>query len=317
MSQFVLQTNSLTKQYGKQRAVSDVSIHVKKGAIYGLIGKNGAGKTTLMKMVSGIANPTSGEITLFGKEFNENELNIGRIGVLIENPGVYGNMTAFENLKLKAIGIGVYKKQSVDKILELVGLADAGKKKTKNFSLGMKQRLGIGLALIGNPDLLILDEPINGLDPQGIIEIRELIRRLNSEWNMTIMISSHILEELSKLVTDYGIIDKGQLLLEVSAEELNRKCARKVELMTPDVKGAAFALEENGFSNYQVMNDTTIHIFHETERIGEINKILVMKDIPVSELRVNNETLEEFFLKMTKGGKRNAESYQNECLSID
>ena len=135
MSQFVLQTNSLTKQYGKQRAVSDVSIHVKKGAIYGLIGKNGAGKTTLMKMVSGLANPTSGEITLFGKEFNENELNIGRIGVLIENPGVYGNMTAFENLKLKAIGIGVYKKQSVDKILELVGLADAGKKKTKNLYL--------------------------------------------------------------------------------------------------------------------------------------------------------------------------------------
>lgn len=304
MSQFVLQTNSLTKQYGKQRAVSDVSIHVRKGSIYGLIGKNGAGKTTLMKMVSGLANPTNGEITLFGKEFNENALNIGRVGVLIENPGVYGNMTAFENLKLKAIGIGVYKKESIDEILELVGLSDAGKKKTKNFSLGMKQRLGIGLALVGNPDLLILDEPINGLDPQGIIEVRELIRRLNNEWNMTIMISSHILEELSKLVTDYGIIEKGQLLLEVTAEELNRKCARKVELMTPDIKGATFALEENGFSNYQVMNDTTIHIFHETERIGEINKILVMKDVPVSEIRVNNETLEEFFLKMTKGGNK-------------
>ncbi len=302
MNEYILSTNGLTKEYGKQRAVSDVSIHVKKGAIYGLIGKNGAGKTTMMKLISGMANPSAGEISLFNKELEEGNLNIGRIGVLIENPGIYGNMTAFENLKLKAIGMGIYQKKMLEEILNLVGLQDTGKKKVKNFSLGMKQRLGIGLAIIGTPDLLILDEPINGLDPQGIIEIRELIRKLNREWNITIMISSHILEELSKLVTDYGIIEKGQLLMEISAEELNRKCARKVELITEDVKGAVFALEENGFTDLKVIDETTVHIYQATDKITAINKILVMNNVAVSELRVDNETLEEFFIKLTQGG---------------
>ncbi|MDE6724597.1 MAG: ATP-binding cassette domain-containing protein, partial [Ruminiclostridium sp.] len=209
--EYLLTTNAVTKQYGRQRAVNAVSIHIRQGAIYGLIGRNGAGKTTLLKMISGLAAPSEGDFSLFGKTGREVSEYMSRIGSLIENPGIYPNLSAPENLQLKCLAMGIRKKGVIGELLETVGLGDTGKKKVRNFSLGMKQRLGIALALVGDPDLVILDEPINGLDPQGIAEIRETIFKLNKEKNITFIISSHILEELSKIATDYGIIHNGIL----------------------------------------------------------------------------------------------------------
>lgn len=220
MSEILLQTHALTKQYGHQKAVDNVDIHIKKGAIYGFIGRNGAGKTTCMRMICGLAKPTSGDIEMFGYSGNDLTKVRSRVGCLIETPGLYPNLSAQENLKLKCRLFGINKKGYTEEILRKVGLSDVGKKKTKNFSLGMKQRLGIGLALVGEPDLLVLDEPINGLDPQGIAEVRETIQNLCSQQDMTVFISSHILEELSKLATDYGIINNGSLIQEITREEL-------------------------------------------------------------------------------------------------
>ena len=209
----ILKTNLLTKQFKKQKAVDGVSLQIERGAIYGLIGRNGAGKTTFLRMVAGLARPTSGEIELMGIPSTEKSIRSAfeRVGCLIEQPGIYNNLSAFENCKLKAMCCGVYSKEYVEEKLALVGLSDVGKKTVGNFSLGMKQRLGIALAMIGEPDLLILDEPINGLDPQGIIEVRDIIQTINRERNITILISSHILEELSKIATHYGIIHNGRL----------------------------------------------------------------------------------------------------------
>ena len=214
--EYLLHTNGLTKQYGRHKAVNAVNIHIRQGDIYGLIGRNGAGKTTILKMISGLAAPTEGEFSLFGKTGKEAYQYMSRIGTLIEAPGVYPNMSAAENLKLKCLAMGVRKKGVIEELLKTVGLSNAGKKKVKHFSLGMKQRLGIALALVGDPDLVILDEPINGLDPQGIAEIRETLSRLNKEKNITFIISSHILEELSKIATNYGIIHDGVLLQEMT-----------------------------------------------------------------------------------------------------
>ena len=192
--EYLLTTNGLTKQYGRHKAVNAVNLHIRQGDIYGLIGRNGAGKTTILKMLSGLAAPTEGEFSLFGKTGRDSYEYMSRVGTLIEEPGIYPNMSAAEHLRLKCLAVGVRKKGPVDELLRTVGLADVGKKKVKKFSLGMKQRLGIALALAGNPDLVILDEPINGLDPQGIAEIRETLLRLNKEKNITFIISSHILE---------------------------------------------------------------------------------------------------------------------------
>lgn len=220
MSEMLLETRGLTKQYGHHKAVDSVSMHIKKGAIYGFIGRNGAGKTTCLKMISGLSKPTSGEIEIFGYKGKDLQKVRSRVGCLIEAPGLYGNMTAYENLNIKCKLLGIKKADYVEEILKTVGLEQVGRKKTKHFSLGMKQRLGIGLALVGEPDLLVLDEPINGLDPQGIAEVRDTIQRLQKERNMTICISSHILEELSKIATDYGIIHNGSLLQELTRDEL-------------------------------------------------------------------------------------------------
>lgn len=210
-----LETKNLNKRYGSFEAVKNMNVHIYKGDIYGLIGPNGAGKTTLMKMIIGFANPTSGEIVLNSEKKGE-----GVIGNLIESPGIYGHLTAFDNMMLKAKAQGVYNKDELLDILEFVGLSNVPKKKAGKFSLGMKQRLGIALALIGDPEILILDEPTNGLDPQGIIEVRELIHRLRAERSMTIMISSHILSELQKIANVFGIISNGELVMEVTSDEL-------------------------------------------------------------------------------------------------
>lgn len=223
--EYIVSTENLTKTYKKVNAADSVNLHINKGDIYGFIGRNGAGKTTTLKMLCGLANPTSGTFSLFGKSYEEVLATnaFSKIGCLVEEPGLYGSMTAFDNVYLKCLSAGISDKEYARELLRLVDLADTGKKKAKSFSLGMKQRLGIAIALVGDPELLILDEPTNGLDPQGIMEIRETIQKLNQEKGITFIISSHILEELSKIATRYGIIDKGHLLEELSAEELKNK----------------------------------------------------------------------------------------------
>ena len=266
MSELLLSTSALTKQFGRHKAVDQVSMHIKRGAIYGFIGRNGAGKTTTLRMIGGLASPTAGEIEMFGCRGRELKQIRSRVGCLIEGPGLYGNMTARDNMKMKCLLLGVQKKGYIEELLEVVGLKDVGKKHVKRYSLGMKQRLGIAMALIGEPDLLVLDEPINGLDPQGIAEVRETILRLNKERNMTILISSHILEELSKIATDYGIIHQGTLLQEITDEELRERCSERLEITLSSPELAIPVLDRLGIRRYQVMDKEHIYVF---ERLDE------------------------------------------------
>lgn len=303
--EILLQTTGLTKRFGHHKAADNVDIHVKRGAIYGFIGRNGAGKTTCLKMISGLMTPTSGEIELFGYKGKDIEQVRSRVGCLIEAPGIYGNMTAYQNMKLKCQVFGIKKDSYINEILENVGLADVGNKKTKHFSLGMKQRLGIGLALVGEPDLLVLDEPINGLDPQGIVEVRDIIQRLCDERNMTIIISSHILEELSKIATDYGIIHNGTLLQELSREELMKQCRERIEIDMDDPKEAVPVLDNMGIHNYQVVDKNRIHIFERLNDSATINMELAKAGLMVRSISVNSEKLESYYLKLT-GGEANA-----------
>lgn len=305
MREAVLKTHNITKKYGEQLSNDNISITVNKGDIYGLIGKNGAGKTTLMRMITGLAYKTSGEIELFGKS-SEKELNDGRtmMGNLIESPAFYPSMTAKENLEISRLYRNIAGKECIDEALKLVGLENTGKKKFKNFSLGMKQRLGIANALLGNPKLLILDEPINGLDPMGIVEIRELIKKLNREREMTVIISSHILGELSELATCYGIISGGKLIEEFSEEELNEKCRQYIELKVNDKAKAVAILErELGISDYKVLDSNSIKIFSNLDDVGLINATLSKNEIIIESIGVKGESLEEYFVEIV-GGKR-------------
>ena len=281
MSEYLLSTSGLTKQFGHHKAVNNVDLHVKKGAIYGFIGRNGAGKTTFLKMISGLSQPTSGEIEMFGYKNEELKHVRSRISCLIEAPGIYGNMSAYHNLAIKCKLFGIQDKQYIENILKIVGLSDTGKKKIKHFSLGMKQRLGIGLALVGEPDLLVLDEPINGLDPQGIAEIRDMLLRLKEEQNMTILISSHILEELSKIATHYGIIHNGNLLQELTREELMIRCSERMEVLLDDPKKAIPVLDQMGFTNYQVMDQHKIYIYERLNESASVNMELAKAGILV------------------------------------
>lgn len=303
--EYLLTTEKLSKQYGRQRAVDRVSLHVRKGEIYGLIGRNGAGKTTLLRMISGLAAVSEGEISLFGKTGREAGELRERIGALIESPGVYANMSAYENLKIKCIAMGIHGKNEIEKVLKIVGLEDTGRKRVKNFSLGMKQRLGIALALIGNPDLVILDEPINGLDPQGIAEIREVLEVLNREHGITFIISSHILEELSKIATKYGIIHKGALLQELTREELLEKCGEYIELQTPDAERACTVIEEIGITRYKVVDAGIIQIYERLQESSGIVLQLAKHGIQIRGITVKNEALEDYYLNLT-GGAANA-----------
>lgn len=305
MMEYLLCTNSLTKQYGRHKAVNSVNVHIRQGDIYGLIGRNGAGKTTLLKMISGLASPTEGDFTLFGKTGKEAYRYLSRVGTLIESPGIYPNMTAADNLKLKCLAMGVRKENEIEELLDIVGLSDAGKKKVKNFSMGMKQRLGIALALVGDPDLVVLDEPINGLDPQGIAEIRDTLFRLNSERNITLIISSHILEELSKIATHYGIIHDGVLIQELTREELLERCSERIELKTDDTRGTCTVLDEMGITRYKVVDPDTIHIFERLNDSGEITFSLAQHRIKTLGITVKNEELEDYYLNLT-GGAVNA-----------
>lgn len=307
--EYVLKTENISKVYGNHKVVNRVCMHVKKGAIYGFIGKNGAGKTTFMRMVAGLAAPAEGSMELFGSQDLEKQRI--RIGGLIENPGVFANMTARENLEVLRRQFGIADKDAVTKLLEFVGLLDTGKKKVKNFSMGMKQRLGIAISLFRNPDFLILDEPINGLDPEGIIEIRELILKLNKEKNITILISSHILGELSKIATHYGIIRDGMLIEEFSAEELKERCRRCQKIVVDDPELSANILEEKlHITKFDVPKQNMIRVFEHLEERAKINKALIDHGVNLEESYVAGQDLEGYFMNLL--GDMQAEGGQND-----
>lgn len=297
---YLVETNGLTRVYGHHKAVNDLSIHVRQGDIYGFIGKNGAGKTTTLKMLCGMVRPTSGKMTIMGHTGSDRNKVLKKIGTLIEAPGLYPGLDAYKNMKIKCIAEGINKPGYIEDILKTVGLEGVGNKKTKNYSLGMKQRLGIGLALVGDPDILMLDEPINGLDPQGIIEVRDMITRLNKERNMTIIISSHILEELSKMATAYGIIDNGILLKELTKEQLQESSKEYIEIEIEDVDSAKAVLDEMGIKTYEI-KDKTINVYDSSERFAEINFALADKRIMVKSIKTVTEDLEQFFMELTGG----------------
>ncbi|MFQ9514425.1 MAG: ABC transporter ATP-binding protein [Eubacterium sp.] len=305
MSELLLSTHALTKEYGHHKAVNHVDIHLKKGSIYGFIGRNGAGKTTFLKMICGLSKPTSGEIEIFGYQGRDLSKIRSRVGCLIESPGLYGNMSAYDNLMLKCKLFGIKKVGYIEEILKVVGLEGTEKKRAKHFSLGMKQRLGIALALVGEPDLMVLDEPINGLDPQGIAEVRDTLLRLKEERNMTILISSHILEELSKVATDYGIIHNGSLLEEITNEELMKRCSERMELTLDEPESALPILDVMGIINYQVIDRHHIQIYERLNDSGIINMELAKAGVPVKGITIKSEELESYFLNMT-GGVPNA-----------
>lgn len=294
--EYVLTTENVTKVYGKNKVVNRVNMHMKKGSIYGFIGKNGAGKTTFMRMVAGLAAPTEGEIELFGSKNLEQERM--RVGCLIENPGVFAHMTAKENLEVIRRQFGI-SEPAVDGMLEFVGLAEAGRKKVKNFSMGMKQRLGIAVALLRNPDFLILDEPINGLDPEGIIEIRELLLKLNKEREISILISSHILGELSKIASDYGIIRDGVLADEFEADELENRCRRCQKIIVDQTELAAGILEKQlHIKGYDIPEQNTIRIFEDLEKAAETNRALILGGVNIKESYFAGQDLEGYFMEL-------------------
>ena len=299
--EYVLKTTGLTKQYGRHTVVDHVDMHVGKGDIYGFIGKNGAGKTTFMRMVAGLASPAEGSMELFGSTALEKQRL--RVGSLIEQPGLYGKMTARENLEVVRRSLGITERHAVDDMLEFVRLSDTGKKKVKNFSMGMKQRLGIAIALFCSPDFLILDEPINGLDPAGIKEIRDLLLRLNQERQMTILISSHILGELSKIATRYGIIKDGALIEEFDAKELELRCQRCLKLIVDNAERAAAILEEKcHITNYDVPQDGVIRIFDGLDRSWAVNRELIQQGVKLKESYLAGQDLEGYFMDLLGNG---------------
>ncbi|MEY8378002.1 ABC transporter ATP-binding protein [Lachnospiraceae bacterium 56-18] len=296
-----IETMALTKMYRDKAAVKNVTLKVREGEIYGFIGRNGAGKSTALKMVSGLASPTEGEIRLFGKPVSDPAVR-RRLGVLIEAAGLYPNMTARQNAVMKAKCMGLADERSVDTVLKVTGLADTGRKKVKHFSMGMKQRLGVALALLGNPDLLLMDEPINGLDPEGIRELRQLILELHAE-GKTILISSHILGELSKIATSYGIIKDGELIEQISREELEEKCQDYFRIEVQDVQRALVMIQET-FPDVQaeVSDARSIRLYGVRDG-SEVNQMLIENRVSVYESGFHHMDLEEYFLeRMGKEG---------------
>ena len=303
MDEFIIETRHLTKQYGTQKSVSDLNIHVKKGRVYGLLGRNGAGKTTTMKMLLGLTEPTSGEIELWGKPLRGNEKEVlPRICSLIESPGFYPNLTATENLRIFAALRGVPSRHAVKDALDLVGLPYRDKKLFSQYSLGMKQRLAIALAVMHDPELFILDEPTNGLDPIGIAEIRTFIRRLCDEGGKTVLLSSHILSEISLMADDIGIIDHGVLLEEESLSALESKNGRFIHLGISDAAQAARLLETVLHTGqFRIDDDKSIRIFDTSLSLSLLSETMVKGGVALYDLHLCENTLEDYFRRVTGG----------------
>lgn len=302
-SEYVLRTSGLTKRYKQQLALNQVNLSVRQGSIYGFIGQNGAGKSTLMRIVSGLAFPTSGTVELFGQTNGDAIVQARkRMGTAIETPALLPNMTAYENMEAHRLLKGVPGRACIDKLLGIVGLRDTGRKKAKNFSMGMKQRLSLGIALLGDPEFLILDEPTNGLDPMGVVEMRELLKRLNRETGITILISSHILSELHLLATHYGIIHKGELLEQLSAQELNEKCRRFIHIKADDPGRAAAVIErELSTREFEVMPDGIIRLFGYLDEPGKVSSALAASGLVIEQFMPMGEELESYFASRIGG----------------
>lgn len=298
--EYIIQTQKLCKQYGKFKALNDLTLNVPKGSIYGMVGRNGAGKTTLIRIITGLNNPSSGEFTLFGVKSNDSKLLEVRrkMGAVVETPSLHPNMTARDNLiqQTKALGIS---DEKIDDVLKLVGLADTGNKKAKNFSLGMRQRLGIAFSLVGDPEFLVLDEPINGLDPQGIMEVREMLIKLNKEKGITILISSHILDELSRLATHYGFIERGRVIKEMSAEELDKTCRTSIHVNVNDTAILAEVLNGMG-AEYRLYSPNEADIFTPMQ-VTPLVLALNEKNCFVNSMTERHESLESYFMGLVGG----------------
>ncbi|MEG1004545.1 MAG: ATP-binding cassette domain-containing protein [Clostridium sp.] len=298
----IVTTRNVTKKYSNKFAVHGVNMTIKEGDIYGLVGRNGAGKTTLMKMITSLIDETSGEIELFGKTTkNERIKEHSRIGAIIETPAFFPKMTAKDNLEYYRIQKGVVESNAVDNVLNIVGLTEVENKKFKDFSLGMKQRLGLALAILGSPDFLILDEPINGLDPMGIKEIRDILTKLNKVKKTTILISSHILGELSQLATCYGFINNGELIEELSGEELDSKCRHHIAIKVDDVETSAVLLEKMGCTSYDVLDEHNIRVYEYINESYKVNEALVKGNIKVYSLQTVGSNLEDYFIQLVGG----------------
>ena len=305
MREIILETHNLTKKYKNFTALDNLNITIRKGDIYGLIGRNGAGKTTLMKLITTLAKPTSGSFTLFGKSSDSNDLyeSKGRVGALIEYPAFYPNLSAFDNLKYYAIQRGITDMKQIDKVLDIVNLRDTGKKKVKTFSLGMKQRLGIALAILNNPDFVILDEPINGLDPIGISELRDTFKNLAKN-GITLLVSSHILSELYVLSTKFAFIEGGRLIKEITKEELDMECSKCLVIKSNDSKKVSYLLEkELDTDNYKVIDDEEVRVYDFLEEPEKVSDVLADNKVRIKEFYEYGISLEDYFKKIIKEGK--------------
>ena len=301
---YIIETKDITKKYGKYQVLNKLNIHVKENSIYGLIGKNGAGKTTLIRIICGLQDPTNGTYFINKIDNKAKDISLVRkkIGAIIERPSIYEEMNAKDNIicQMKLVGLTNY--QDVSKFLDVVGLSNVGNKKVRYYSLGMKQRLGIALALVNNPNILILDEPINGLDPEGIIEIRELILKLNKEKHITILISSHYLDELSKVATHYGFIDKGRIIEEISSEELNKKLTSFIELKVNNLKSFTNYFKNNNIP-YEIKDNNIINIYKDYN-IQKFITELTNNNLEIESITKKNESLEEYYINLI-GGNNN------------
>lgn len=298
--EYIVQTENLSKSFGKEQAVSNINLKIRKGEIYGFLGPNGAGKTTTIRMLLGLMKPSSGTIKIFQKDLTKERINIlAKVGSLVENPSYYPHLTAYENLEALRKILGVPKSR-IDEVLKIVRLKDAADKKVKGFSLGMKQRLGIAASLLHNPELLILDEPTNGLDPSGIIEIRNLIKRLPEEYGMTIIISSHLLSEIDQMATQVGIVTKGKMIFQDSIEAMRRFAQPKVVIKVSDSEKGWRSLVANGI---KAEHKDDLILFDECsdEKVAHIVQILVQEGISVYRVEEEKRSLEEIFLQMTTG----------------
>lgn len=299
--EYVLRTNALCKNYKDYKALNGLSMNVPKGSIYGFVGKNGAGKTTLIRLICGLQEPTSGEYTLYGRKNTDKSIlkSRRRIGAVVETPSIYLDMTAQENLKQQYQILGLPSYNGLEEILKLVGLEHTGRKKAKNFSLGMRQRLGIAIALVGNPEFLVLDEPVNGLDPQGIIEMRELLLNLNRKHQITVLISSHILDELSRLATHYGFIDKGHLVKEITAKELEDSCRKCIRVEVTDTRALSRVLDQMNVE-YHILSDNMADIFAKIN-ITPFVLSLSEENCEVLSMTERDESLESYYVNLVGG----------------
>lgn len=298
MNSIILEARELTKAYKQTAVLDSVNLKLEKGKIYGFIGQNGAGKTTFLRVVTGLAFQSSGSLSLWGKsDISQLQEQRKRIGCIIETPALYPNLTAYQNMEVQRIQIGIPNKSVIDKCLAMVGLKDTGKKSVRNFSLGMRQRLGIAQALLNTPEFLILDEPINGLDPSGIVEIRKLLKSLNREYGMTILVSSHILEELYQTASEFILINRGKIIEKISERELDERCKRHIAIKTADALRALLVLEERLHTeNVRLMPDGIIRLYDFLDNTELVAEVLAREQILVTGLWVSGDTLEDYFL---------------------